>query len=140
MTAKNTEKIKTECKVKFENNEEVQIELHSKIIPSCNKDFYSITGDGWNWIKCHSSFEYVLLHFAKHYRDVGTGIIQLVDLELMGEEKDFSYIGLNAFYENVLSVLQCWFNGKQYSSTDLLISSETFRNGAYGVDDNRAQF
>ena len=34
------------------------IELHKRIIPSYNKDFYKVIGDGWNWVQ-DNQYEYI---------------------------------------------------------------------------------
>ena len=62
------------------------LELHKKLIPSYNKDYYAYFGDGWQLGKPNSNFPhrfemsdedqmiYLFTHFAKHYRDAGIGI------------------------------------------------------------------
>ena len=70
----------------------VLIELHKRLIPSYNKDYYAYFGDGWKLAKIRndSGFGYIMTdedqmiylftHFAKHYRDSGIGIRHMVDL------------------------------------------------------------
>ena len=119
------------------SKEDLMIELHKRIIPSYNKDYYKVIGDGWEWIKEHDNFEYTFIHFAKHYRDAGVGIGHLVDLEVLWEEKDFSYIGLNEFRENIRKTLDVWFHdGEPDEKTDL-ITTTVFESGEYGTSENR---
>ena len=66
------------------------IELHKRLIPTYNKDYYSYFGDGWRLAKLkdgtrfsmtdEDQMVYLFTHYAKHYRDAGIGIRHIVDL------------------------------------------------------------
>lgn len=101
--------------------DDVFIELHKRLIPSYNEDYYDYYDDGWRVAKpagggeyCMSDedfFIYIFTHFAKHYRDSGAGIKYVTDFYLYlkkHENLDFGYIngeldklGLSVFYKNV---------------------------------------
>ena len=108
------------------------IEFHDKLIPNYNKDFYQVIGDGWEWIKKHSNFEYSFLHFAKHYRDSGIGIGHFVDLELLWENADLEVFNLGKFSSNIRKTLDCWFGDVEFSDIELFITNKIFESGQFG--------
>lgn len=128
------------------------IELHKRLIPSYNKDFYAYFGEGWQLAKQCTDFRYtmddeaffihLITHFAKHYRDGGIGIKHLVDIwvyKTAKPELDFEYIKnellklrLDKFFEYVEKTLENWFeNGEETPETEF-ISDTVFRSGVYG--------
>ena len=111
------------------------IELHKRIIPSYNKDFYKVTGDGWDWVQ-NNRYAYVFTHFAKHYRDSGIGIKHLVDLEVMrnqATDKGLDQLHLTKFYENVQRTLDCWFRDGEFDDVTARITDTVFKSGEYGT-------
>lgn len=107
------------------------IELHKRIIPSNNKDFYNIIKDGWDWLKNNDKYVYLLTHFAKHYRDSGVRIGQLVDLELCRSDKcgrSIEELHLTRFNENVQKTLDCWFRDKEFDEVSAFITERIFNN------------
>ncbi|MBP5467412.1 MAG: nucleotidyltransferase family protein, partial [Clostridia bacterium] len=113
------------------------IELHKRIIPSYNKDFYRIIGDGWEWVQ-DNEYAYVFTHFAKHYRDSGIGISHLVDLEVLrtkATDNGLKELHLDKFYENVQRTLDCWFKDREYDEITERITDTIFRSGEYGTQE-----
>ena len=135
----------------------ILIELHSRLIPSYNKDFYAYFGDGWEKVKHKGKNEYVLknedmfiylfTHFAKHYRDAGIGIIHMCDLWIFLNTYNLNYkyiskelckMGLDVFFENILKTIKVWFeNGKESEMTDF-ITITILNSGVYGLSENHA--
>ncbi len=130
------------------------VELHSKLIPSYNEDYYAYFGDGWKLAsKIENSsrftmtredeFIYIFTHFAKHYRDAGIGIKHILDIWLYKKnylDLDEKYIitelkklQLDKFYANVLDTLEVWFNNKQENEKTELITQTIFNSGAAGT-------
>lgn len=128
------------------------IELHKRLIPSYNKDFYAYFGDGWQLAKKSTEFKYIMddeaffihliTHFAKHYRDGGIGIKHLADLWVYKNAKselDFAYIKkelhklcLDKFFEYVEKTLDNWFENGEETLETKLISDTVFGSGVYG--------
>ncbi len=137
------------------SNNEVCIELHTRLIPSYNKDFYAYFGDGWDRavpacgskysFSAEDTFIYMFTHFAKHYRDSGIGIIHMCDLWLYinNNELDFRYIDeelgklyLKSFWYNVRSTLDAWFGDRESDEMTDYITEVIFASGAYGLHEN----
>ncbi len=132
----------------------LHVELHKRLIPSYNKDYYAYFGDGWQLGKiksekgtCYSMTDedemiYLFTHFAKHYRDAGIGVRHLVDLwvyRINHPELDESYIceelkklQLCEFYENILKTLEVWFNGRESDDKTDFITEVIFTSGEFG--------
>lgn len=134
------------------------IELHRRLIPSYNKDYYDYYGDGWSLAKLQNGtrysmsdedcFVFLFTHFAKHYRDSGIGIRHFVDIWVYLDtykNLDEAYIGeqlkalkLFDFYINVLKTIRVWFNNEKSDSISDIISLTIFGSGAYGTADANA--
>lgn len=135
----------------------VFIELHRRLIPSYNEDYYRYYGDGWKLAKPveGSSFRYdmdpqdeliyLFTHFAKHYRDAGIGIRHLVDFRVYRKhhpELDEAYIRdelaklqLVEFYDNIMKTLGVWFEDRPGDEKTELITQFIFTSGEYGRSD-----
>lgn len=137
--------------------ENLAVELHKRLIPSYNKDFYAYFGDGWQFAKreenssCHKmsaedELVFIFTHLAKHYRDAGIGLKHFVDLFLFLKNNtvDQNYVlgvlktlKLDVFYTNVLKTLNVWFDGGQEDEITKLITKNVFSCGAYGKRENK---
>lgn len=138
---------------------ELYLELHKRLIPSYNKDYYAYYGDGWQLgkpledNKCRyvmtdeDQMIYLFTHFAKHYRDGGIGIKHLVDLYIYRRanpdldekyiETELTKLCLYDFYNNILKTIDVWFcDGKPSAHTEL-ITEIVINSGAYGTSKNR---
>ena len=129
------------------------VELHKRLIPSYNKDYYAYFGDGWRLAKIKNGTRYsmtnedqmiyLFTHFAKHYRDAGIGIRHIVDLWVYRknvEKLDEVYVvnelkklQLSDFYANIIATLDNWFEeGEETPVTDF-ITQIIFNSGIYGT-------
>lgn len=135
------------------------VELHKRLIPSYNKDYYAYYGNGWQLSKpCSdkaSRFEltaedqmiYLFTHFSKHYRNAGIGIRHLVDLWVYRQSQknsDEAYIRreleklqLYSFYQNVVATLAVWFEGAKETEISEFITDFIFNSGVYGTHETR---
>ncbi|MBQ7331193.1 MAG: nucleotidyltransferase family protein [Oscillospiraceae bacterium] len=132
------------------------VELHKRLVPTVDPDLFSYYGDGWKFAKkssgsryCMSDedfFIFLFAHFAKHFRGGGIGCRHVVDLFVYRNthpEMDESYIltqlkalCLDAFYQNMLSVLDAWFFDKPYNACADFITQRIFDNGIWGTAEN----
>ncbi len=130
------------------------LELHKRLIPSYNKDYFAYFGDGWQLGKPNPDFPhrfemtdedqmiYLFTHFAKHYRDAGIGIRHVVDLYVyknahphLNEEyikEELEKLEIYEFYKNVLDTLDVWFGEEQGNEKTDYITNVIFGSGAFG--------
>ncbi len=147
---------------KIESNHEfvwkkkdIVIELHKRLIPSYNKDYYNYYGDGWRLgapisnentryeMSVEDEMIYNFTHYAKHYRDAGVGIKHIVDLwvyKINNPKLDNDYIlselkklQLDEFYKNTMDTLEMWFNGGETNEQVKFITQIIFNSGVYGT-------
>lgn len=131
----------------------LMLELHKRLIPSYNRDYYRYFGDGWRLatrrqgtryaMKREDELIYLFTHFAKHYRDGGIGLRHLADLWVfLGAypELDMNYtrrelkkLRLLEFYENVMRVVAAWFDGADRDEKTSVIICRICGSGAYGT-------
>lgn len=131
----------------------IRIELHKRLIPSYNRDYYSYYGDGWRLAKIKNGTRYFMTdedqmiylftHFAKHYRDAGIGIKHIVDLWVYRKNKpdlDEAYIKkeltalqLYDFYVNIINTLSVWFESRESDVKTDFITELIFNSGVYGT-------
>lgn len=129
------------------------LELHKRLIPSYNRDYYRYFGDGWRLAKeCQGTryrmngedeFVYLFTHFAKHYRDGGIGLRHLADLwvylhaypelDMVHIRKELECLKLLAFFENVKKTFDAWLGDGQWDDMSRFVMSHVFASGAYGT-------
>ncbi len=131
----------------------IHVELHKRLIPSYNKDYYAYYGDGWQLVKPtvtpyryemshEDTLVYLFTHYAKHYRDAGVGIRQALDLYVyrknypqMNEsciQEKMRLLQIDRFYENTLHMLNVWFGEATHTEASRLISDRLFAGGVFG--------
>ena len=135
----------------------LMVELHKRLIPSYNKDFYAYFGEGWQnarldagtryTMSAEDEMIYLFTHFAKHYRDGGVGCRYVADLYLYREahpELDGEYIAsvlgriyLDRFYENVMRTVDAWFCGGDEDEATEIITEFIFASGSWGSVDSK---
>lgn len=89
---------------------------------------------------------YNVAHLAKHFRQGGCGLRPIMDAFIIKEKMLYDNgrvegllekIGLKKFYQGVMALVNCFFNGGEYSN-DLLIMKEYILNGGnYGSLGNK---
>ena len=134
------------------------LELHKRLIPSYNKDFYAYFGDGWNLalpasghsyaMSAEDEFIYLFTHYAKHFRDGGIGCRHVVDLWVylranpaMDMERirgELTKLYLDQFFENTLALLDAWFGDREVDDKLRCMTDFIFASGSYGKMDKHA--
>jgi len=136
----------------------LHVELHKRLIPSYNKDYYAYFGDGWERARpaagggcrfemtVEDEWIYLFTHFAKHYRDAGIGLRHPVDLwvfrhhhpdiDVAYVERELDKLRLTEFYRNVMDTLASWFEGKAATEKTEFITSVIFQSDPFGDRDN----
>ena len=153
-----TEILESDHELVWDKPGSLHLELHKRLIPSYNKDYYAYFGDGWKlahrtessrYEMCaEDEFIYLFTHYAKHYRDGGVGIRQVADLFVFMQtspELDYQYIDaelrklrLYAFYKNTMATIAAWFeDGEETAMTDYLTDS-IFSSGVFGTEEKHA--
>lgn len=133
------------------------LELHKRLIPSYNKDYYSYYGDGWRLARksaqgsayCLSPedhFIYLVVHFAKHYRDGSISAKNVCDFYVYKKahpDMDKAYLDceleklrLSEFYRNVLDLLDTWFEGKKPTEAVEIITETAFKGGIFSQEES----
>lgn len=131
----------------------LHVELHRRLIPSYNKDYYAYFGDGWKLAsrigtscRFHMSPEdeliYLFTHFAKHYRDSGIGLRHPLDIWAFEQEHpdlnraylqtELTKLQLWDFYCNVHRTLDVWFRDAAPDEITDAITDTIFHSGQYG--------
>ena len=133
------------------------VELHKRLIPSYNRDYYAYYGEGWQLGKTHrghryvmndeDTFVYLFSHYAKHYRDGGIGCRHVTDLWVWSRshpDMDESYIRkemetlqLDMFYDNTLRLLAVWFQDALADERAEFMTDYIFASGNFGLLENR---
>lgn len=138
----------------------LHIELHKRLIPSYNEDYYAYYGDGWRLARPvegesyrhemspEDTFIYLFTHFAKHYRDNGVGIKYVIDFYVYKKqypELDMAYIAreldklqLFEFYRNVMRLVDVWFEGAPSDDVTDYLTEKIFADGVFGKEENSA--
>ena len=136
----------------------VCIELHKRLIPSYNKDYYRYYGDGWKLAKPiegrafrygmdpQDELIYLFTHFAKHYRDAGIGIRHFVDFWVYRKHhpeldegyirKELTKLQLLDFYDNIMNTLSVWFENAPGDEKTEFITQFIFTSGEFGKSYN----
>ncbi len=131
----------------------IVVELHKRLIPSYNKDYYSYFGDGWrlavkneekngeHYLKKEDELIFLFTHLCKHYRDSGIGIKHLLDIwtfRAINKNLDEEYVKtemvklkIYEFYHNVLNTLSVWFDGADGNEITEYITEVAFNGGIF---------
>lgn len=136
----------------------LQIELHKRLIPSYNQDYYAYYGDGWRLARPvegekyryemspEDTFIYLFTHFAKHYRDCGAGLKYVLDFYVYKRhypELDMAYIArelealqLFEFYGNIMRLIDVWFGDTPSDEMTDYMTTKIFSDGVFGNEVN----
>ena len=140
-------------------NHSLQLELHKRMIPSYNKDYFRYYGDGWQLAKeqdghyfrmtPEDEWVYQLTHFAKHFRDGGIGCRHVLDLWMyckanpgMDEsyvEGEIKTLGLLEFYQNLQRLVRFWFEDGPEDEVVALMSDYIMASGSWGNLEERVR-
>lgn len=132
------------------------LELHKRLIPSYNKDYFAYYGDGWQLAKvkdgcrygmtAEDQLIYLFTHFAKHYRDGGIGIKHMTDLWVYRRHhpdldeayirRELTTLQLYTFYTHICRTLSVWFEGAEGDEHTALITDFVFDSGTFGSHEN----
>ena len=130
----------------------LMLELHRRLIPSYNRDYYAYFGDGWRLAQPaegtryamgpEDEYIYIFTHFAKHYRDGGIGCRHVLDLwvylryfpDLDGGyiRRELGKLRLLEFHDNIRRLLDCWFEDGAEDDRTAMMTDFIFDSGSWG--------
>lgn len=130
----------------------LHVELHKRLMPIINQDYYRYYGDGWKLAKIQQGFRYAMTeedqfiylftHFAKHYRNGGIGCRHVVDLwvylrhytnmDMAYIRKELEKLALSVFFENFLRMQAAWFEDGQWDAVTEFMTQVIFASGDWG--------
>ena len=133
------------------------LELHKRLIPSYNKDFYAFFGEGWQLAKrqngtrfsmtAEDEMVYLFTHFAKHFRDGGIGLRHMTDLfvyQRANPSLDEAYVvaeleklQLLSFYNNIKKLLRVFFMDEAEDELSEILTEYIFESGSWGKLESR---
>ena len=133
----------------------LMVELHKKLIPSYNDDYYSYYRNAWSkfiksdynenffLMKPEDEYIYLFTHLTKHYRDGGIGIRHIVDMWIYLEKhndmkmdyvfEELQKIKLLEFYHNIRDLIDVWFCGKPNTYITEHLTQRIIESGSYGI-------
>lgn len=139
-----------------------KIELHKKLLPRYNRDYYAYYGDGWRLavrvrsdgfryaMRPEDELVYLITHLAKHYRNGGIGLRHLIDIHVFCAAEtrlDFAYVDaqlarleLMPFGENIIRTAEAVFTGGAPDAVGEMILDYMFSGGAFGTHEGHAVF
>ena len=135
----------------------LHLELHRSLIPDFHTQEYRHFSDAWQKavhtqgmrynLSCEDHFEYLFVHYAKHYRSGGIGIRQPIDLwvwqrtypqmDMEAVRGSLADLGMLEFFDNTQAMLQVWFDGAQPTDKTDFMTDFIFASGAWGQMENR---
>lgn len=139
----------------------LKLELHKRLIPTHNRDYYECFGEGWDRVRKEESrsaghltiedhFIYLLVHFAKHYRYGSVAAKNICDFWVYRNaypEMDEAYIQeqmqkleMTEFYRNVLQLLDTWFEGSTPTEATERMTEAVFQGGVRGFEEAQKVF
>ncbi|MBE5758494.1 MAG: hypothetical protein E7332_00465 [Clostridiales bacterium] len=133
------------------------LELHKRLIPSYNKDFYAFFGEGWQLAKrqngtrfsmtAEDEMVYLFTHFAKHFRDGGIGLRHMTDLFVYQRanpsldeayvEAELEKLQLLSFYNNIKKLLRVFFMDEAEDELSEILTEYIFESGSWGKLESR---
>lgn len=149
------EKAESDHELIWTNKSRVIVELHKRLIPSYNDDYYSYYINPWEkaiYQSGHSfsmskedEYIYIFTHLTKHYRDGGIGLRHLIDIwyfalkhPLLNQtyiNKELDKLELLTFHNNIIDTLDVWFNGKEETELTDYITKRIIESGSFGLDE-----
>lgn len=137
----------------FNKKNLLTVELHRYLITPGNDDMFAYYGTGWRLAKKESEYMYrlskedeyvyMIVHFAKHYRDAGIGLRPVIDIWMYKNKNpdiDMDYVfeqlekmNLHTFAKNVFELTETWFGGVPYNKITSNMTEFILENGEYGT-------
>lgn len=132
------------------NHPKLLLELHKTLISSQFSEFLDYLRNSWDFaekepngsayrFREEAHFIFLIIHFAKHYMHGNISPKDVCDLWVFRNaypDLDESYIetilkkiNILDFYKNILSVLDSWFKGAEFSFEAELITEVVFQHG-----------
>jgi len=132
-------------------------ELHRRLFSGRQRDLQQYFGDCWSRavkgdgsryaFTAEDEFVYIFSHMTKHFRFVGIGARQVVDLYVFRKahpelderrvQQIMNIIGLSGFYGNILRLLAVWFEDAPSDGVTDLITAYVFGNDGFGTEENK---
>ncbi len=148
-----TEKIESDHELIWTHPTGLVVELHKRLVPSYNDDYYSYYLNPWEKAVYKSNHSYsmskedeyifIFTHLTKHYRDGGIGLRHLIDIwyfdlkhSLLNKtyiEKELTKLELLEFHKNIIDTLDVWFNGKESTELTDYITKRVVDSGSFGL-------
>lgn len=135
-------------------------ELHKRLIPSNNEDYFAYWGDGWQKARPvegangryemspEDTYIYLMTHYAKHFRDQGAGMKYILDFYIYRRrypDMDMGYVEaemrklhLWEFHEHLMHLLRVWFEDEPADNMADYLTSKIFEDGVFGDFDKGA--
>lgn len=134
----------------------LKLELHKHLIPSYDKDYYEYFGEGWDRVRkdenssayhltTEDHFIYLLVHFAKHYRNGSVNAKNICDFWVyrnaypeMNEayiQEQLEKLDMTEFYRNVLQLLDTWFEGSTPTEATERMTNAVFHGGVRSFEE-----
>lgn len=140
------EKVKSDHELIWAGPGGIVIELHKRLIPSYNDDYYAYYRNPWKKATFNSNhsfsmtkedeYIYLFTHLTKHYRDGSAMLRPLIDIWLFKTKhtllnmeyinKELEKLELKTFHTNIWTTLDVWFNGKDETELTEFITEEIF--------------
>ncbi len=133
----------------------VHVELHKKLIPQSDPDYYAYFGEGWEnflpdaehknryFMRPEDELIFLLAHLTKHYRGKGIGVRHFTDIWVYlnkHPELDMEYIKselksmeLDVFFGHVCDTVAVWFDGAKPTEITEFITERVLSSGSYGT-------
>lgn len=135
------------------NHPHFHIELHKMLMSQRNLDFKRYYGDGWfkaipesgcrYTYRKEDHYNFLFIHYAKHYRAGGIGLRQLIDLWVYQRaypNMDMDYIRteldglkLGEFYINTQKMLSAWFENGTLDNKSAFMSDYICSGGCWAT-------
>ncbi len=143
----------TDHELMWKSQNGMLIELHKRLIPSYNDDYYEYYKNPWLhaiagenhefYMSPEDEYIYIFTHLTKHYRDGGIGLRHIIDIwvyELKHPNLDWKYLnseldklGLRKFNENIRDAIHVWFDGEKETDMSEYITKRIIESGSYGI-------
>lgn len=142
--------------VYYWKSDSLHVELHKCLVPVMDRDYYAYYHTGWHLAQKQTGnryalspedhFVFMMVHFARHYRFSGIGCRHVVDLYVyrkaypnMNESyilQELEKLKLDVFCENVLRLLDVWFEDRETDKVTEFMSDFILSGGSWGKWEN----